>query len=442
MRILLINPIARRWALPNVFPTGLGYIDAVLRVNGHDVGVLDFNAYRWTDGECQANLSLQPTPDLVGLTGIVTQYAEVKKIAGWCRGRWPSVPIVCGGPLATSVPDLLLKKTEIDHCVLGEGEEVIFDLLDDLLDLDGNRPVLKYHSNTVLIKNLATIPWPSYDVFPTEIYLKNPVGPYNTAKWRDGQPEGEIPRTMNVIGSRGCPAHCVYCYHNYMGQGYRIRPVDDLVREMDYLNQEYGAEYIQLTDDAFASSKRKVMEFCEAVKGKPYAWSCAGRANVVDEEMVRTMAESGCVGLWYGLESGSPAMLRTMKKGITVDQYKEAIRLNRKYFEFEDYTFMTGMMGETPEDVRMTIDFCREMEITPSAVFLTQAYPGTELFEILIYTGKAYPYDLEWMEDYVLNFGEQGEKLTVNLTDYPDEEVLDWHRRIIEETGAWNKIKH
>jgi len=157
------------------------------------------------------------------------------------------------------------------------------------------------------------------------------------------------------------------------------------------------------------------------------------------KDMAFQMSQAGCVGVWYGLESGSQEMLDRMNKKATIDQYRKVIEINRKYFEYEDYTFIVGTPGETDETVNESIQFCKEMEITPSAVFFMTPYPGTPLWHELVMTGRVVPEDLNWLEDYVLGLDEQGKIMAMNLTDYEDQKVIDWHDKFIDETGAMNK---
>jgi len=444
MKILLINPIARKWAQPNVFPTGLGYIAAVLRNEGHEVDVLDWNAERWGESVFGAKLALQDKPGLVGLTGIITQYGEVKKIAEWCNFQWPRVPIVCGGTLATTVPLLLLDKTKVNYCILGEGERAILDLIDHLPIMDSVENKLEHiFSRKESIKDLSTIPWPAYDLFPMDIYLRNPIGPHNPNKWKDGK--SNAPLTMNIIGSRGCPYNCIYCLHCFQGQGYRVRPYNDIIIEMDFLQRTYGVNYIQFVDDAFACIRQKILDFCFAFKGRDMTWSCAGRANLVNEDVIRAMADAGCIGLWYGLESGSQKMLNSMNKKVTIRQYEEAIALNRKYFKYEDYTFIVGSPRETDETIQESIDFCKRMGVIPTAVFFMTPYPGTPLWRMLLSNDKKFremALDIDRLEEWILTLNEQGERMAWNCSGAPDEKAYEWHQKFIEETGAWNKDKH
>jgi anaerobic magnesium-protoporphyrin IX monomethyl ester cyclase len=457
MKVLLINPVVREWAEPNCFPLGLGYIAEVCVKHRHEVDVWDMNAERDVafDGDKVDigswkldNLTdLEVVDyDLIGITGIITQYKAVKDVAERMREVYPDVPIACGGPLATSVPRLMLEATEVDVCVLGEGERTMADILGfyngTLESLSGVQGICTYEHGVMStrtrepMEDIDYVAMPKYDLFPMDVYLNNPIAAQNTRKWIDGKGSEDQVKSINIVGTRGCPFNCIYCYHNYMGQGYRKRNVNRIVYEMDYLNRWYGVEYFHFTDDAFASHRGFIRGFCEVLEGRGYQWSCAGRANVMDEDLAKTMADAGCIGICYGLESGSQRMLDVMKKQIKVDQYRRAIELNHKYFSYEDYTLMTNLPTETPEDVQMTIDFCKEMEIKSNGTFFTQCYPGTPLFKRMVEEGEIDVDDLGSFEDFVLGLEEQGEKLTLNLTDYSDEEVIGWHDRLVEEVGT------
>jgi len=436
-KILLIHPIVRKWAKPNCFPTGLGYIASVFENKNWDVTVLDLNADRDA-----AIPQICYKPDLVGITGIITQYSEVKKIAQRCRVAYGDIPIVAGGPLASSVPELLLSKTCVDICVRGEGERVAAMLADAVQPIKTRNMIYQVQAH----KNISDFHMPTYHLFPTDVYVKNPIAADNTRKWKDGEPSYTKRRSINIIGSRGCPFNCIYCAHNYMGQGWRKRENLDILNEMLFLKNKYDVDYIHFTDDAFSCSNKAMQEFSSAKKKNRYLrdvkWSCAGRANVVTDIMVKKMKQSGCIGLCYGLESGSQKILNNLNKKITIQQYEKAIKLNKKYFDYEDYTFIIGSPGESIDTIKESIDFCKRNEIVPSAAFFLTPYPGTPLFDMMVDKGQINPKDHNLMDKFVDRLGEQGEQLIWNFTDVPDSEVLDWHGYFLEETGAQNTKKH
>jgi len=368
--------------------------------------------------------------DVVGITGIITQYANVKRIAQVVRNDRPETVIMAGGPLASSVSNLLLNKTEVDICVEGEGERSV------LFAVNSNRITKQIIESVPMSVEDLSYYVPSYNLFPMNTYLNNPIAADNVNKWKDGNwiKDRKYRKSINMIGTRGCVHNCLFCYHNFLGQGYRMRLPSSIITEM-YLVREYGVEYIHFTDDAFACNKKFIMKFCkmkELSNVGHIKWSCAGRANIVDKEMVQAMKDSGCEGICYGLESGSQKMLNVMNKKVTIRQYGKAIELNKKYFDYEDYTFIVGTPGETDETIEETEKFIKQMDIKPSAVFYMTPYPGTPLFNNLATEGKVFPNDNDWMEKFVLSLGEQGEQMVMNLTDYSDEKVKEWHDRLKE----------
>ncbi|MFH1318964.1 MAG: radical SAM protein, partial [Candidatus Omnitrophota bacterium] len=149
------------------------------------------------------------------------------------------------------------------------------------------------------------------------------------------------------------------------------------------------------------------------------------------------IADSGCVLIGYGIESGSQKMLDTMKKNVTVAEAKEAVKLTKKYLGWADCSFMIGLPGENYETIQETVDFCKELELIPEVIFFATPYPGTELYTLALAQGK-----IKDEEEYLLNLGEQGEKVRVNLTDFSDHEFSRVQEKTIKELNAWNKVRH
>ena len=450
MKILLINPPIREWSKPNVLPLGLGYIAAVVRDQGHEVEVMDINAYRWSPKEVEQKIK-SASFDVAGIGAIVTVYPYVKYLIKLLKKYHPDNKILIGGSVGTSIPHIVLEKTEADITCIGEGEETIIDIMDALQygkDLAGVAGIwykdeqgkARKNKSRKSIKDLDNLPLPAWDLFPMDIYLKNPVGAPNRNKWIDGTTDENGVLSMNLMGVRGCPYKCIYCYHDFMGQGYRNRSTENIIGEMKYLNEKYGVEYFHFIDDEFCLRKNFVFDFCKRIKdefGNRVSWGCTGRVNLMTEEMIAAMADAGCVLIGYGIESGSQKMLNTMKKGVTIEQAKETIKLTEKHLGWADCSFMIGTPGETRESIQETIDFCKELDLSPEVVFFMTPYPGTELYETALAQGKIQDEEL-----YVLNLGEQGEKIRVNLTELSDEELMDAQEHMIQELDAWNKMKH
>jgi radical SAM superfamily enzyme YgiQ (UPF0313 family) len=272
------------------------------------------------------------------------------------------------------------------------------------------------------------------------IYLENPIGAPNRNKWIDGSVDDEVPLSMNLFGTRGCPYKCTYCYHDFIGAGYRHRSPENIIAEFAILYEKYGVRYFHFVDDEFVLKKKFIYDFCKKLKQEfngTITWGCAGRVNLMTEALIATMADAGCVLIGYGIESGSQKMLDIMKKGATVEQAKEAIKLTKKHLGWADCSFMIGTPGENRETIQETIDFCKEIDLAPEVIFFETPYPGTELYRMALQQGKIID-----EEEYILNLGEQGENIRVNFSELTDTELWEAQEFMITELNAWNKLKH
>lgn len=453
MKILLINPPIREWAKPNVFPAGLGYIAAVLLQDGHKVEVLDINGYRYSKEEAEETIK-EADYDVAGIGGIVTTYRYVTWLIGILKRYHPDKRIVIGGSVSSSIPRIMLEKNPADIICIGEGEETVRELAralekkEDLATVKGvwyKDSSSKIHQNEKRspIRDLDSLPFPAWNLFPMDIYLKNPVGAPNRNKWVDGSADASAALSMNLFASRGCPYKCIYCYHDFMGERYRHRSPENVIKEIKVLYERYKVTYFHFIDDEFVMKKDFVSKFCDLIKtfsteiGQKLTWGCAGRVNLMTEELVAKMANAGCVLIGYGIESGSQKILDLIKKKVTIEQAKEAIRLTKKYLGWADCSFMIGYPGETRVTIQETIDFCKELDLTPEVIFFLTPYPKTELYSMALKQGK-----IKDEEQYILNLGEQGEKIRVNFTDFSDEELLHIQGYMIKELNAWNELRH
>ena len=451
MNVLLINPKVREWAKPNCVPLGLGYIAHTLIIEGHDVEILDINALRPCEKEV-SNKIRSSEYDVVGIGGMVTVYREVKNLARICKEHHPDKPVIAGGSVATSIPNTILEKTDVDIVCMGEGEITIVELvnaiqylqpLEDVKGIwfkDGGGDIVVNELRT-LIKDINTIPFPSYHLFPMEVYLKNPIGFLNLRKWDNGGGDDKVDLSINILSSRGCVFNCIYCYHDFMGGRYRKRSPMNIIQEIEFLIQEYDPSYFHFIDDNFVTHRKNVFEFCRLIleRGLRITWGCSGRINSMDEKLLVAMKESGCRFITYGIESGSQRMLDVMKKQVKVEKVKEVLRLSMKHISVPSCTFIVGTPGENRETIRETVEFCKELTLVPEAIFFMTPYPGTELYQMALNSGKL---SLDTEEEFIMSLEEQGEKLLVNFSELSDEELIDEKWKMAEELEAQNLKKH
>ncbi len=418
MKILLINPIVRPESPPAYFPLGLASVAAMLLAQGHDVEVLDINAHRWPPAKVQERLR-QASFDWIGLTGLVTEYNQVKWLAATAKLCHPNKQVVLGGGLASSLPELVLEDTAVDIVVIGEGEQVAVDLahvietgrgLEDVRGIAFRRDAeVNLTPPRCPIADLDSLPPPAWGLFPVDVYAR-------------GEKLGfEFPaRTINAISGRGCPYHCSYCYHGIFGYNYRTRSPRKVVDEILQLKDRYRLDGILFSDDTFTLKRAWVEEFCELLQQRRLrvSWACNGRVNMVDRDLLILMRRAGCCSIFYGIESGSQHILDGIQKGMTVMQAEKAIQWSREAGLEPHSYFIIGAPGETRETVWETVEFCQRTGLRLGLSVATPI-PGTKWFEIAESQGK-----IPDLRRLVTRWSIWNKHILVNLSQLSDDELL------------------
>jgi len=420
MKVLLINPPIRVTEPPRHPPFGLGVIANVLLQDGHEVEILDLNAYRLSKIETVKRIKLTSNKyDLIGIGGLITTYKYLKWLIPIIKKYNKSSTIVVGGGVVTPVPYLLINNTPADVAVIGEGEITMRELVNKIEkgnSLNNVKGIIYKEDKQIyttpprpLIKNLDRLPFPAWDLLPMKIYLRNVAHASVISKKTE----------LSFITARGCPFNCKYCYHIF-GRGVRFRSIDKIIEELERLYEKYKFESILFLDETFTINKDRIFEFCDKFeKTLKLPWSCYARVNLVDKEMLKRMKEAGCFWVGYGIESGSQKVLNMMNKGVTTEQAKKAIILTRNCRLICNTTFMFGYPGEDLTTIQETFDFCKELLLRPR-FFYTTPYPGTVLYEEV----KQRIIEKYGSEENFIEVLGDATKFTINLTDFSDEELI------------------
>ena len=363
-----------------LLPLGLMYISSYLKERGFEVHTLNLNHY--SSGKLEETLS-DTAFDAVLTGGLMTHLKIVKSVVDIVKQHDPRILTIVGGPMATSHAEVVVDYLKIDYAVLGEGEEIAFNLLKAIQNGEDTSEILgiAYKKDGKCIEtpeaprinDLDALPFPDYEGFEFGYYLDNFKHDNQTIVLSN-----DI-RMSYIAGSRDCPAKCTFCFRT-MGGDYVIRSVDNIMEEIKYLIDRFGVNQIELSDEIFSVNKKRVYEFCDKIEKLKIPWTCQIRVNMINDALIQRMKEAGCSLISYGLESASRSVLKSMQKGIKVEQIEVALKATRNAKITIQGNWIFGDPLETPETVRETLEFNRRHRQYNIHLDYLLAYPGTPMY--------------------------------------------------------------
>jgi len=181
---------------------------------------------------------------------------------------------------------------------------------------------------------------------------------------------------------RGCPAQCTFCLwpQTVGGHKYRARTPQAVAREMEHARTLFPqVKEFFFDDDTFTAYAPRAREIAVELGKLGITWSCNARANV-SYETLKTMRDNGLRLLLVGYESGNQGILDNIKKGIRLEEAREFTKNCHKLGITIHGTFILGLPGETPETIKQTVEFAKELDVFSIQVSLAAPYPGTELY--------------------------------------------------------------
>lgn len=285
------------------------------------------------------------------------------------------VVILCGAD-ATDHYALYLEHGA-DHCLLGEGEITLLELLEQLSGKREAGPVMGAVTRHTVqasrrpdITDLDMLPFPAWDLVDVEKYR---------AIWLDKH--GYF--SMNMVTTRGCPYHCNWCAKPIWGQRYNSRSPENVAAELKWLKDTFAPDHIWFADDILGLKPNWLTRFAACLQdlAAVVPFKCLMRADLVNERTAAALAQAGCQTVWLGAESGSQAILNAMDKGDTVEDIYNAARLLRAQGIEVGFFLQFGYPGETWADVQKTLRMVRECAPDDIGISVSYPLPGTKFFE-------------------------------------------------------------
>jgi anaerobic magnesium-protoporphyrin IX monomethyl ester cyclase len=366
-------------------PLGVTYVAAAFEAAGAEVRIFDYIVSRYTPEKLKVQLD-EFRPDAVGATSVTMNFKDAAEIVQRAKEHDPSIVTMMGGPhVSFDTMNSMINYPGIDMIVRGEGEDTISELtplLKDNDEWDKVRGIVFKRDGEIIfteprgwIEDLDKLPMPARHLLPMSRYqaLGFPV---------------------SITTSRGCPYSCIFCQGRRMvGSRVRLRSSDSVVDEIEHV-LSYGIDRINVADDLFTANKERVKDICGKIKerGLKFAWSAFARVNTVDRETLKIMRDTGCDSVSFGVESGNQEILKNIKKGITLDQVRQAVNLCRELGIIAHTSFVVGLPGESPATLNETKRFAANLGSLYGYHFLAP-FPGTTVRE------NVEEYDLEILTD-------------------------------------------
>lgn len=419
MRISLVGP---KWnQMVNSYPPlGLAYLAAMAEQDGHEVRIHDFGLYPHRSVEEDVQEIVDFKPDLVAFTSMTTSYHNVEQTAALVKEAL-GVPIVIGGPHATSLPEYTLQNPNIDFLVYGEGEYIWCDFLrafsagddrwDRILGLwykedgrvvnGGRRPP---------ITDLDALPFPSRHLFDLEKY---PLY----------APDGKL--MITVLSSRGCPYACSFCFKGIVGRSYHQRSPENIVAELRQVIDRYGVRNFYFIDDLFTIDVRRLNALLDYFieQNLDIRWRCLARVDRVTPELLEKMYRAGCRQIHYGIESGNPEILKATAKHIDLDQVRQAVKWTEEAGIRAKGYFILGLPGDTLETMEQTIEFAASLDLSEAMFSIATPFPGTRLWDELVRKNPGLVYTADFTRSYYYNSYESEIAPFLNVSAVSDEEL-------------------
>jgi len=358
-------------------PLGLLYLASSLEKDGHKVKIIDVEVDNLTKEQTIERI-IKENPDIVGITSTTPIHHKAVELFKLIKNSDTEIITISGGPHPTALPKQTLKECEdIDIVIIGEGEETIreicngkeFKEISGIGFRDDNEIIIT--KSRGLIKDLDEIPLPARHLVKNEKYL-----------WSVPD-KGIIPVTP-MMTTRGCPYKCVFCSQLVIfGNCMRYRSADNVIEEIKDVIDKYKVNHFIFYDDTLGLNKKKTYELIDAIKKEKLDFTFEGmtRVNIINRDLLEKMKSIGLNRLSFGVESGNQNILNAAKKGITLEQIKNAYKLTSELGIETRMSIIFGLPFETKATIKETIKFMKSLKCYQAYVNIGTPFPGTEYYK-------------------------------------------------------------
>jgi radical SAM superfamily enzyme YgiQ (UPF0313 family) len=298
------------------------------------------------------DVNLETDADVIALSFFSGFAPEAYLLAKEFRKRGKIV--IAGGPHATFHPDEVLRYCDI--VITGEAESVWEQVLNDI---ENKQAKSRYFGTP---KSLSGIPTPRYDLL-SQVFF--------------------IPRVVQA--TRGCPFSCSFCTVPTLNPGYRTRPVDEVIRDIRYDNFKHWwqRKIVWFWDDNLTCKRDYIKKLLTAMIPLKKWWLTQASMDIAkDEILLKLMKASGCIGIFFGIESFQSSSLDDAKKHQNkVNEYKSQIQALHRKGICVMAGFIAGFDGDTRESIVLMAKHLYDIGVDVPFLSILTPYRGTDVYE-------------------------------------------------------------
>jgi anaerobic magnesium-protoporphyrin IX monomethyl ester cyclase len=387
-KILLIKPRFLNFEFKIISqPLALIYIGATLKKAGHEIKIHDC-ACDYNDLHILRRTITDWKPDHIGISIIITELEETKRIMGIIREIVPDVPVTFGGPWPSANPEESIKTYGANFVVLGEGEFVFPQLIDAInkdLPADSISGTVSIANGNLKINpcrnltedELNSLPFPAWELLDHKLYAK-----------RDSSVLVGRRPYMSIVTSRGCPFKCIYCMKTMaMGKIYRRHSAESVLAQMEELRFRHGFKEFEILDECFNFDRKRMHAILTGIRdrlGDVKLHFPAIRADILEIEDISLFKQAGTVSAHFAIETPIPRLQKMIHKNFNIEKACLIINASVKAGIYSTGFFMMGFPTETYEEASATVEFAARSSLHRALFSFATPFAGTELEEMAI----------------------------------------------------------
>ena len=361
-------------------PLILAYLAAIAEREGHKVIIIDAEAENLSIPDVLDRIQ-EFKPGLIGITATTTFFHTATKMSDALKERFPDIPVAVGGHHVTAL-EAEAFHSSFDYVFIGEAELSWTDFIRKLStgkDPTTTRGILYKKDGKIVstgpadrLEDVDSLPYPSRHLLKPNLYN---IGTLQGRK-----------QFTSIYTIWGCPFRCIFCCTGaFIGKKMRKRSPESVIEEIKHVIKTEGTRHFLFLDDTLTMDRKHILDIANLIIKEKLNITFEGstRANLVDENIIKTLKEAGLTRLSFGLEAVDENVRKIMRKEVPLEAYIKSNEISNRYGIETLNSCMIGLPGESRDALERTLDFLdNQKAIKQANISIAVPYPGTELYHM------------------------------------------------------------